>query len=111
MDRPGDHPADQDSNNSADGAERDRLQRELEENIPLGRANGLAHTDFARALGDRDQHDVHHAYATDHETNAGDSEHEDENASGDLVPEIGQRVWSEDREIVGLIEFHVTPAP
>jgi hypothetical protein len=68
--------------------ERDRFQSELQQDVPLGSANRLAHADLARPLGDRDKHDVHHAHTADDQTYAGDCEHEDENAARELVPEV-----------------------
>jgi hypothetical protein len=66
----------QDADDAAHGAEGDRLGGELGEDGLLGGADGLADADFAGALGDRDQHDVHDADAADHEADAGDGDHE-----------------------------------
>ena len=43
--------------------EGDGFERELQQDVALARADGFAHADLARALGDRNQHDVHHADA------------------------------------------------
>ena len=52
---------------------RDGLDEKLEEDIPPAGADGHADADFARALGDADEHDVHDADAADQQRNAGDA--------------------------------------
>src|SRR5260370_2216873 len=58
-----DERAQQEPDHSADGGKHDSLKRELHEDVALAGAHGFAHSDFARALGHRNQHDVHYAHA------------------------------------------------
>ena len=48
----------------------DRLDQELGQHLALERADGQADADLARALGDRDQHDVHDADAAHQQADA-----------------------------------------
>src|SRR5260370_3065729 len=57
-----------------------------QQNIPLARTNCLPNTDLARALGDSDEHDIHHAHAAYDLAHAGNSEHSDEVNAGKLIP-------------------------
>jgi len=50
VDDPGEHSAQRDSYDAADGAQRDRFGGELREDGPFGCSNGLADADFAGAL-------------------------------------------------------------
>src|ERR1039457_2092420 len=53
----------QDANDPADLAEHDGLDNELRHDVTLLGADRTADADFAGALGDRDEHDVHDADA------------------------------------------------
>ena len=57
---------------AAEQADRGRLEQELGQDAPPRGADRLADADLARALGDRDEHDVHHADAADEQRDAGD---------------------------------------
>ena len=53
---------------------------------------GLAHADLARPLGDRHEHDVHHAHAADHQRQAADERQDDLQARrhpADHVADLG----------------------
>src|SRR5439155_1306177 len=50
--------------------ERHGFQKELPGNVAALRADGLANADLTRALGDADQHDVHHADAANEQTDS-----------------------------------------
>src|ERR1700674_5955545 len=57
-----DERAQQEPDHSADGGQHDSFKRELHEDVALAGAHGFAHSDFARALGHRNQNDVHYAH-------------------------------------------------
>ena len=59
--------AEEDADDAADGAEHDGLERELQQDDFFGGADGFSDADLAGALGDGDEHDVHHADAADDE--------------------------------------------
>src|SRR5205807_2150992 len=59
-----------DADDSADGAERDRLDQELRKDVTAMRAHGHARADFARPLRHAYEHDVHDADATDYKRHA-----------------------------------------
>jgi len=108
---PGNYRSDKDANDSAHGRQGDRLQRELQQDVAFAGADGLAYADFPGALGDRDQHDIHHPDAAHDQAYAGDSEHKNKYCSSYLVPHIYQRILREDGEIVGLVGWNSsTPA-
>ena len=48
--------------NPSSKSQHQRLQQELHQDMPRPRAQRLAQPDLARALGHRDQHDIHHAH-------------------------------------------------
>ncbi len=48
-----------------DEGEGEAFEQELREDVAAARAEGLEQADLARALGDRDEHDVHDADAAD----------------------------------------------
>ena len=102
-DRVRDDGTQQHAEDSADRGQRDCFERELQEDVALARADGLAHADFARALGNGDQHDVHHSDAAHDQCHAGHRKHKNEDRAGDLVPDIRERVLGEDGEIIGLV--------
>ena len=56
----------------------------MEKDVATGRADGFSNADFAGALGDGDEHDIHNPDATD---NQGDTSDEGEHA-GDEGEEI-----------------------
>ena len=95
--------AEGDADDAADGAERDGFDQKLDEDVVALGADGFAHADFAGALGDGDQHDVHHADAADDEAYRRYREHEDENQAADFLPELEEIVGSENRKVVRLV--------
>ena len=52
---------------------RQRFEQKLRQDVAASGPQRLAHTNFPRTLGHRDEHDVHHAHAADHQR-----EHADE---------------------------------
>ena len=60
------------SGQPAEDGDDDGLDQDLGEDVAGGRADGLADADFAHALGDAGEHDVHDADATHQQADAGD---------------------------------------
>ncbi len=82
-----DHPASQRDQARHDEAEHDAeasahkgnqhgLDHELANDVGLARTDGAANADFARALENAGQHDVHDADAADQKGNGGDRNHD-----------------------------------
>src|SRR6516162_806717 len=93
----------------AGGGQDGGLRQELQEDVLFSRPERATQTDFASALGDAGEHDVHDDDATDHEKNA-DERHGDEGQiAGQLMPELHDGVGAEDGEIVGGIVFEMAP--
>ena len=61
------------------------FDQELEEHVALARADREPDADLARALGDRDEHDVHDPDAADEQTDRGDGGEEDREDAGRLL--------------------------
>jgi hypothetical protein len=59
---------------AAEQRQYDGLDEELQPDVALAGADGHADADLARALGDRDEHDVHDADAADHERDGRDDD-------------------------------------
>ena len=73
---------------AAESADRDGLGEELQQDVPLARADRLADADLARPFGDAGQEHVHDADAADDEGNAGERTHhhlEDQDALPRLI--------------------------
>ena len=102
VDDRGQDRGDRDADQAADQADGDRLEQELAEDAVALGADRLADADLARALGDRDEHDVHHADAADEERDAGDQEADQQHHAHDVVERPDQRVQLVDGEVVRL---------
>ena len=89
-----------DADDAADLAEHDGLDDELRHDVALLGADGAANADLARALGDRDEHDVHDADAGGQQRDRADHRHPDAHGQGEGVELGDQRVIGEDLEIV-----------
>ena len=68
--------------------------------VAAARAEGLANADLARALGDADQHDVHHADAAHQQAEAGDGDGDQPDQAGDAVELLDDLVRRGEAEIV-----------
>src|SRR5262249_52268869 len=64
--------SEENSNGSTNQTQYNCLYQELPLNVSLRCTDGHADSDLACALGNRDEHDVHDAYATHQERDAGD---------------------------------------
>src|SRR5216684_2089186 len=72
-----------DAEEPADEGNGKRLCQKLEEDVAAARAERFLHADFAGALGDGDEHDVHQADATDSQREGADEGEQDLEAEGD----------------------------
>ncbi len=63
--------------------------QKLPDDVAAARANRFAHADFARALRDRHQHDVHHAHAADQQSDRADHGGQQSDRTGDLLELVG----------------------
>ena len=71
----------EDTEETANDTKDDSFEKELQHDIAGRSANGFADADFASALRDGDEHDVHDADATNEESDAGnESKHTRDNA-------------------------------
>src|SRR6185369_10341432 len=95
----------------ANSADSDGFDQELRENVVALGADGFADADFAGALGDRDQHDVHHSNAAHDQADRSYREHQDENHAADFVPQIEEIVGGKNREIVRFVVAETPLAP
>src|SRR5665213_1180334 len=64
--------AEQRADPAAEEREQDRFEQELQQHVAAAGPDRLAQADLARALGDRDQHDVHDPDPRDHERDSAD---------------------------------------
>src|SRR5215472_15908762 len=108
---PHDNGTGEDANDASHRGQHDCFEGELQKDVTLSGADCFAHANFARARGHTDQHEVHHAHAADHQANARDGEHPDEQGAGQLVPEIGDGIRGHDRKVVRLIEGNFPSTP
>ena len=82
----------------------------MPDDVALARADGFAHPDFASALRDRHQHDVHHAHAADQQPDGADHRNQNRHRSGDLPELVRHLLGAGDVEIIGLVEGNVAAA-
>src|SRR5208337_4153137 len=98
------------SNQTAHAGEGHGLQEELPGDVLALGANGLAQADFAGALGDADEHDVHHAHAADQQPNGAEHNHGQVHHHHDVVKLGDFLLRGGDGKIVFSAEGNV-PAP
>src|ERR1035438_5286290 len=72
-----------DAEESTDEGDGERLGQKLEEDVTASGAQRFLYADFARALGDGDEHDVHQANAADAKGEGADEAEQDLEAEGD----------------------------
>ena len=75
----------------ARAADQSRFDQELKQNFAALGADGLANSDFAGALGYRDQHDVHDSDAADGQRQHGDQQQHDRQGHGDISSDLKNR--------------------
>ena len=105
VDAEADRAAEDDAEQPAGGRQEDGLDQELPEDLAAARAERLAHADLARALGDRDHHDRHHADAADHQRDRRDDDQRQERRLADLVPHLQDGVLRGQIEVVRFVEL------
>src|SRR5947209_1386270 len=103
--------AEDEAGRAADGRQYCGLDEELRQDVDAGGADGLADADLFGALGDGDEHDVHHADAPDEERHAGDGDQHEGGCAGELSVNLQQRLLRGDAEVVGRAEGHPPPPP
>ncbi len=90
----------------AHGAARQRqhhgLNQNLQHDVAMARAQRLAHADFARALGDAHQHDVHDDDAAHHQRNARHRHHDRRHHAEQLIDEAADGVGRKRVEVIVL---------
>ncbi len=88
--------------NAADRREHDRFGKELPQNRRGARADRHAQADLARALGDRDEHDVHDADAADDQRNGRDAGEQQLHDRAGLRSGLRDRLQVAHLKVVGL---------
>ena len=99
----------EDAEDAADRRQHRRFGEELNEDLRASGAERLADADLARALGDRDHHDRHHADAADHQRDRRDHDQREERGAADLLPDAAGRVLRDDVEVVRLVQLQPVP--
>src|ERR1700691_1816880 len=82
-DQEGDGVSEDDTEESSNESDGERFSQKLEEDMASPRAERLLHADFASALRDRDEHDVHQADAADAKSKGADEGQQNLEADGD----------------------------
>src|ERR1700675_13420 len=86
------------------------LEEELPGDVAAARADGFADADLLRALGDGDEHDVHHAHAADEQANGAEHDDGEDDALNDVVELLHGLDVGLNEEIVGLGVGHIAAA-
>src|SRR5207247_1210222 len=105
------HEAERDANPSAEQAEDDRFEEDLQQHIAPARADGHAQADLARPLGDRHQHDIHDPDAAHQQRHAGDAGEQRHHGLRRFFPDARHFLHRADHEVVRVARLNlVTPA-
>ena len=110
VDEQADGAAKENANDAAGTGEDDGFGEELPDDVALARANGAAHANFAGALSDGHEHDVHHTDAADEEADGADDGDEQGDRGSDLAKLVGDLLGAGDAEIIGLVVGNVAAA-
>ena len=102
--------AEEDADDAAEQRQHHRLDQELHQHLAGFGADRQADADLARALGHRDQHDVHDADAADQQADAGDRRQQTGEHAGDAGEHAGDLRHVEDAEIVALADCRYAAA-
>src|SRR5215213_450577 len=102
--------ADYQARQSPQRREHDGLDKELPENVRARRAHGLAYAYLLRALGDGDEHDVHHADDPNHQRDERNGREHEPRRARELVVEVEQGVLRGDAEVVLLARGNLPAA-
>src|SRR5437588_1829783 len=106
----GDYLADADGEDDADDAADEGqghcLVKKLPDDVSPSRADGLSDAYLLRALGHRDEHDVHHADSADEQADRGDSDGEQADHRRDAVELLYDLVGGAEVKVIRLVELH-----
>src|SRR6516162_6717088 len=91
------------ADDAADCGHDGRLDQKLQKDVAVARAERLADTDFAGALGHRGEHHIHDNDAPDDEKHGNDADHGGGDDPGKILPELHERSLIENAEIVRLV--------
>src|SRR5215469_10617154 len=86
------------------------FEQELPGDVATFRAHGLAHTDFPGALGDTDEHDVHHTDAADEQPNRTQDDGRERDFVDNVMELLHLLLGGSNGEIVGTAEGNA-PTP
>ena len=100
----------QDADDAAGAGESHGFEKKLPGNVLAARPDRLAHADLARALGDGDQHDVHHAHSADQQANRAEHDHGEHDAADDVVELLHHLDLRLDGKIVRFVVGNVAAA-
>src|SRR6516225_5012227 len=109
LDQENDDVGANEADDAAGGGQDGGLRQELQEDVLLARPERATQTDFASALGDAGEHDVHDHDAADNEKDADEGHGDEGEIAGELMPELHDGVGAEDGEIVGGIVLEMAP--
>src|ERR1017187_3349670 len=92
-----------DSDEAAQQHDEERFREELRFDVPFARAEGAPQADFANALIDRDEHDVHHADAANAQRQNADKDQQHLKADRDAIDDWAELFAAKhlDRFLVG----------
>src|SRR5262245_28237731 len=110
-DQESDPAAEQRADDAAKDRQHNRFGQYLGHDVRLACAERLAEPDFARALADDPQHDVHDDDATDDERKGDHADEHLENAVCCLAVELEEGLRREDAKVVGLFGFEPPRRP
>src|SRR5690606_20583617 len=90
----------EDADDAPDGGEQGGLDQELQQDIALPGAHGLARPDLDGPFGDGDQHDVHDHDPPHHERDQGYGRHHHGDGARELPDHVLNGAAGEDVEVV-----------
>src|ERR1019366_3584498 len=101
-DRPRDDVSENYAGDSTEKCDGKGFGEELDQNVPTAGAESFFDADFAGALGNGDQHDVHQAHAADAKRKQADEPEQNLDAGGDdaQIEQIGKHVEDEDGALI-----------
>src|SRR5579871_2322173 len=99
----------EDADHAAHGREHSGLGHELKQNVFFARAKRTSNANFACALRDACQHDVHDDDAADDHKDADDADGCTSERSGEVMPKLHDGIGTEKGEIVRRVVGKMTP--
>ena len=95
---------------AAGTGERHRFEQKLPGDVAAARADRFAHADLASALGNADQHDVHHADTADQQTDRTENDGGNRDHRDDVVEFLDLHFRGRDQEIIFAVVGDVAAA-